>query len=60
MFCNSYRSDITKKFQAGRVHGIAVALGVLEKTDDAVDDLVSYQHSIEVVVILAHAGSEEF
>lgn len=53
-------SNMIGKFQAGRVHGVPVALGVLEKANDAVDHFVPDQHAGEVVVVKIHAGSEEF
>lgn len=51
---------MVEKFQASRVHGVIVALGVLEEAIDVMDHYGPNQHADEVLIVKIHAASEEF
>lgn len=54
-----YLSNALKKLKAGPVRRSPIALGIMEKIDDAVNDFGSDQQMGEVVVILIQTDPEE-
>ena len=55
-----YLSNVIEKFQAGRVDDVPVAIGFLEKIDEAVDHVIRNQQSIIELVLDIQASLEEF